>query len=898
MKNVNLEIDGIKVTVPEETTILAAAESIGIEIPTLCYLKDLAPDGSCRMCVVEIKGGRKKGLFTACSEHCAEGMQVETRSELVIDSRRFVLDMIMSTHEKRCLTCRQNSQCKLQELCMEYGVEDTVYPGETPRFELDTSNPFFDFDPNACIMCRKCERVCTQLQGRNVISINGRGIGTHMSMVYDKKWADSLCESCGNCVATCPTGALLDKRFKGIPKLWDVKKVETTCPHCGVGCQYNLLVKDDQIIGTEAVDGPSNKGLLCVKGRYGSYEFVKHPDRIKYPMIKRNGEFERASWDEALDLITEKIIHYKKESGPDSIAGFSCSRSTNEDNYVFQKMMRAAIGTNNVDNCARLCHGPSVIGLATTLGSGAMTNSIADIMEAPDVIFLIGSNPTEAHPVAGIQIRQAVKRGAKLIVVDPRAIDLIDHTYMHLQIRPGTNVAFANGIMNVIISHGLENKEYINNRTEGYEELEKHVKDYTPERVAKICGIDKDKLIEAALMYAKAERAPIIYCLGVTEHSTGTEGVMSMSNMALLVGKIGKYGCGVNPLRGQNNVQGACDMGCLPTDFPGYQKVNNPDIVAKFEKAWGCDLSKNKGLRSTEVFPAIHDDKVKLLYIFGEDPASTDPDSNHIRKALEKLEFLVVQELFMTETAKYADVILPGASYTQKEGTFTNTERRVQRVRKAVSLEGEMKLDSDVFCEVMTRLGYPSHYDNEADIMKEIASVTPSFAGVSFERLDNGESLQWPCTSSMDKGTCILHMDEFSRGKGLFKAIEFKEPNELPDETYPMTMITGRMLYHYNNASMTGRTEGIVQISSESYVEINEKDAKEMNIRDGEKIKISSRRGELVTSARVGNVVAKGELFMTFHFPDGNVNEITNSATDELSGIPEYKVCAARVDKI
>ncbi|SHI88713.1 formate dehydrogenase subunit alpha [Parasporobacterium paucivorans] len=897
MKNVNIEIDGIKVTVPEETTILKAAESIGIEIPTLCYLKDLTPDGSCRMCVVEVKGGRKKGLFTACSEHCAEGMQVETRSEAVIDSRRFILDMLMSIHEKRCLTCRQNSHCQLQELCMEYGVEDTTYPGDAPRFDVDTSNPFFDFDPNACIMCRKCERVCTSLQGRKVISINGRGIGTHMSMVYDIKWSESNCESCGNCVANCPTGALLDKKIKGIPRLWDVKKVGTTCPHCGVGCQYNLIVKDDEIIGTEALEGPSNRGMLCVKGRYGSFEFVKHPDRIKYPLIKRNGEFQRASWDEALDLIAAKILQHKKESGPDAIAGFSCSRSTNEDNYVFQKMMRAAIGTNNVDNCARLCHGPSVVGLATTLGSGAMTNSIADIMEAPEVIFLIGSNTTEAHPVIGIQIRQAVLRGAKLIVADPRAIDLMDYTYMHMQIRPGTNVAFANGIMNVIISNGLEDQDYIAGRTEGYEELKDLVKEYTPEKVAQICGIDKEMLIEAALMYAKADRAPIIYCLGVTEHSTGTEGVMSMSNMALLVGKLGKYGCGVNPLRGQNNVQGACDMGCLPGDFPGYQKTSNPDNVSKFEKAWGCTLSTTQGLRSTEVFPAILEDRIKALYIFGEDPAATDPDSNHIRKALEKLDFLVVQELFMTETAKYADVILPGASYAQKEGTFTNTERRVQRVRKAVELEGEMRLDSDVFCDVMTRIGYPAHFDSAADIMREVASVTPSFAGVSHERLDGGESLQWPCTSSTDKGTCILHMDEFTRGRGLFKAIEFKEPDELPDAEYPLTMITGRMLYHYNNASMTGRTEGIVQISNESYVEINAQDAEKMNIRDGEKVKICSRRGEVITSARIGNVVSPNEVFMTFHFADGNVNEITNSVTDELSGIPEYKVCAVKIEK-
>lgn len=898
MANVNVEINGISINVPKETTILSAASMLGIEIPTLCYLKDLTPDGSCRICVVEVEGGRRKGLVTACSEHCADGMKVKTHSEPVIEARKFILDMLLGHHDMKCLTCTQAGKCLLQDYGFELGIEHKGLGGPKTNYEVDKTNPFFDFDPNQCIMCRKCERVCESLQCRNTISLTDRSYDTRIGIAFGKPWMDSNCESCGNCVQNCPTGALSNKQTISKFRHWELDRVRTTCPHCGTGCQYDLLLHKGKIVGTEGVDGPANRGMLCVKGRYASYNFINHPDRLKYPLIKKNGKFERASWDEALSLITSKLTEIKDAYGPDAIGGFSCSRSTNEDNYLFQKMMRAAIGTNNVDNCARLCHAPSVHGLAITLGSGAMTNPIRDILVNPDVIFLIGSNPTEAHPVIGIQIRQAVQNGAKLIIVDPRKIDLIDYSHMHLQIKPGTNVAFANGIMNVIINHGLEDKDYIKNRTEGYEEMKEIVKDYTPEKVAEICNIDKEDLIKAALLYANAEKAPIIYCLGVTEHSTGTEGVMSMSNMALLVGKIGKEGCGVNPLRGQNNVQGACDMGCMPYDFPGYQKVANPEVIEKFEKAWNCKLSTKQGMVSTQMIPAAKEGEVKALYIFGEDPVVTDPDTNHVISAIENLDFLVVQELFMTETAQYADVILPGASYAQKEGTFTNTERRVQRVRKAVELEGEMRLDSEILCDVMTRLGYDCKYENEADIMKEIASLTPTFAGISHERLDSGESLQWPCFDDCHPGTPILHTDTFTKGIGYFYPARYKESNETPDEEFPIIMVTGRMLYHYNAGAMTRRNEGLNQICGESYIEINHADAIRLEIEEGDKVKVTSRRGELITNARVGDIVSEREVFMTFHFEDGNVNKVTNSATDDIAKIPEYKVCAVKLEKV
>ena len=532
-----------------------------------------------------------------------------------------------------------------------------------------------------------------------------------------------------------------------------------------------------------------------------------------------------------------------------------------------------------------------------TLGSGAMTNTIADTTGESDLIMLVGSNPEEAHPVIGMQIRQAVQRGCKLIVVDPRDIDLAKKADVHIKLKPGTNVAFANGIMHVIIEEGLQDSDFINSRTEGYEELKEIVKDYTPERVAEICNIDPDDLRKAAIMYAKADKAPIMYCLGVTEHSTGTEGVMSMSNMAMLVGKLGREGCGVNPIRGQNNVQGACDMGAMPTDFPGYQKVDNPEVLAKFENAWGIKLNPKPGIKATEVFPAAIKGDIKGLYIFGEDPVVTDADTNHIIKALESLDFLVMSELFMTETAQYADVILPGVSYAEKEGTFSNTERRVQRVRKAVQLEGEMRLDTDIFIDLLNRMGYPQPHLTSAEIMDEVASLTPSFAGISHKRLDEVGSLQWPCPSKDHPGTPILHVGKFARGLGYFYPAEYVPSAELPDDEYPYILMTGRILYHYTTRAMTGRTPELMEIAGKSFIEMNIKDADALGIKDGDKVKVASRRGEIQTTAVVGTKVSPGETWMPFHFPDGNANWLTNAALDKFAKAPEYKVCAIKIAK-
>ncbi|AWQ39593.1 formate dehydrogenase subunit alpha [Enterococcus faecalis] len=897
-QTVTLSIDNQEVTVPKGTTILEAAKGLGVEIPTLCHLKELAPDGSCRMCVVEVEGGRRGGLTTACTAHCQEDMVVSTHSEKVADSRRFILDLLLSNHKLECFSCGKNGDCQLQQYALDYGIDATSFTEgkRMPCHQEDTSNPFFSYDPEKCIMCRRCARVCQLRQGRDVLSIANRGFETKMMPSYGQAFDQSICESCGNCVSSCPTGALTAKDTKEYRK-WETQKIPTTCPHCGTGCQMNLLVKNNRLVGVEPLDGPANKNLLCVKGKFASYKFVGSGDRLTEPLIKRNGIFEPASWEEALTLVSSKFNEIKAENGADALAGFSCSRATNEDNYVFQKMVRAAFGTNNVDNCARVCHSASVHGLAQTLGSGAMTNPIADITEDVDMILLVGSNPEEAHPVIGAQIRQAIQRGTQVVVVDPRKINLVKDSALHLQVQAGTNVAFANGMMHVILKEGLADRHFIEERTEGFLDLEKMVADYTPEKVAEICHIHPEDLIQAARMYAKAEKAPIIYCLGVTEHSTGTEGVMSMSNLAMLVGKVGKPGCGVNPLRGQNNVQGACDMGCMPYDFPGYQKVNNPEVIDKFEKAWHVPLNRNTGLTSTKVLPAATAGNVKGLYIFGEDPIVTDPDTGHVRQALESLDFLVVQELFMTETAAYADVVLPGISYAEKDGTFTNTERRVQRVRKAVEPRGQAREDYEIFCEVMTRMGYPCAYESAKEIMKEISAVTPSFGGINYERLEK-ESLQWPCRSLTDPGTPIMHVGSFARGKGLFKEIPYKQAQELPDEEYPYLMSTGRMLYHYNTRAMTGRTEGINQIANHSYIEINAVDAQALGIQEGDKVEVHSRRGKIETYAAVGNRVFPQEVFMTFHFPDGNVNEITNAVFDDIATIPEYKVCAVAIKPV
>ena len=898
---IRVTINGTVIEASDGATILDIARDNKIEIPTLCYLEGVSDVGSCRLCVVEVEGF---GAFLpACRTKAKDGMVITTDSDKIREYRVNMLKLILSNHNQDCMSCPANGTCELQNLCNRYGVEHADHSGSRDNIgkklpKLD-ANPYITYDPGKCIHCMRCISVCHNIACNGALRNSRSGTFHIVDAPFGNDYKERGCETCGNCASVCPTGALTLKRETKY-RDWEVKKVLTTCPHCATGCQYYLVVRDNEIVNVEPANGPSNHNRLCVKGRSGSFDFIHSNDRITKPLIKdkATGRFKEATWDEAISYTAKRLMEIKEKYGKESLAGFACSRSANEDIYMVQKMVRTCFENNNTDNCARVCHSATVAGLAKTLGSGAMTNPIHDITHDVDCILLVGSNPEEAHPVVGMQIRKAVKNGTRLIVVDPRDIGLSKHADIHLKIRPGTNVAFANGMMHVMIKEDLIDHDYIEKYAEGFDELKALVEEYTPEKVGQICHIDPDRLVEAARMYATAKKAPIIYCLGVTEHSTGTEGVMCMSDMAVLCGKIGKSGCGVNPLRGQNNVQGACDMGALPTDYPGYQKVDNDEVREKFEKAWKVKLSPKPGLKATDVFPAAIEGKIKGLYICGEDPVVSDPDTHHIIKALESLEFFVIQELFMTKTAEYADVILPGVSYAEKEGTFSNTERRVQRIRKAVTLKGDMRLDTDIIIDLMNAMGYKQPRLTSSQIMDEIASLTPSFAGISHSRLDAGESIQWPCKDKDHPGTPIMHANGPVRGKALLYCAPYKPSQELPDEEYPLIMMTGRILYQYNAAAMTARAPGLMDIAGEGFIEINYKDADRLGFTNGDMVKVISRRGEITAKARVGKKVSEGETWMPFHFPDSPVNVLTNAALDDFARIPEYKVCAVRVEKI
>ncbi len=899
----NLTLNGKAVAAPEGATILEAARENGVRIPTLCWLKDVSSIASCRLCMVEVEG--EAALVPACATKVTEGMAVVTESPRIAAARKTALQLILAEHGLNtthyCFSCPKNGACELQNLCRELGVDATPFDAKPASGKVLDGNPFLRFDPALCIRCQRCVGACRNASGNGVLHTEKRGLRITIEAPFGEDWKQTACESCGNCAKACPTGALTSK-FRRNYRSWEIKKVLTTCPHCATGCQYYLLVKDNRIVGTEAADGPTNHKMLCVKGRFGSFDFVQSERRLQTPLIRNEatGELEPATWEEALSLTARRLAEIREKHGGKALAAFACARSANEDIYLFQKLARTALKTNNIDNCARVCHGPSVAGLARTLGSGAMTNPIDDICQNAQVILLVGSNPEEAHPVIGMQIRAAVRRGTKLIVVDPRSIGLTKSADIHLKLRPGTNVAFANGIVRELIHSGLIDQDFIRTRTEGFEALAKMVEDYTPEAVAQICRIDARDLVAAAHLYGEAERAAIVYCLGVTEHSSGTEGVMALSNIAMVTGKFGRPGCGVNPIRGQNNVQGACDMGASPADLPGYQKLADPAVVERFEKAWGVEIPHEAGLYATECFPKMISGDVKGLFIFGEDPVRTDPDTHHVIKALKSLEFLVVDDLFLTETAKYADVVLPGVSYAEKEGTFSNTERRVQRIRKAVTIPGT-RLDTDIFTDLMNRLGYPQPPVTAADLMDEIASLTPSFAGISHQRLDSeevaGRGLIWPCPAKDHPGTPILHQKTFARGLGRYSTALYRASNELPDADYPLMLTTGRILWHYNACAMTDKTEGLNAYAGSSFIEINDEDAARLGIADGDRVKVSSRRGVIESTAHVSPKTNRGETWMPFHFQDGNSNWLTNAALDNLCSTPEYKVCAVKVEK-
>ncbi|MHC5034720.1 MAG: formate dehydrogenase subunit alpha, partial [Planctomycetota bacterium] len=663
------------------------------------------------------------------------------------------------------------------------------------------------------------------------------------------------------------------------------------------GCGLVLGLRGDRIVRITGDDQhPVNRGSLCVKGRFG-LDYVSSPERLTHPLIRRDGQLQEATWDEAMGLVARRLGEIKSAHGPDALAGLSSAKCTNEENYLFQKFMRAVIGTNNVDHCARLCHASTVAGLARAFGSGAMTNSIAELEHA-DCILVTGSNTTEAHPIIALFIKAAVtKHDAQLIVADPRRIDLVRFASLHLRQRSGTDVALFNAMMNVIIAEGLCDRDFIAQRTEGFEEFRQCLEDYSPERAEAISGVPADDIRAAARAYATAERASIVYSMGITQHTTGTDNVLALANLAMLTGNIGRLSTGVNPLRGQNNVQGACDLGALPNVFPGYQKVDDPDLRAKFEQAWGVELPGEVGLTVVEIMNAAAKGKVKGLYIMGENPMMSDPDVNHVREALKKLEFLCVQDIFLSETAELADVVLPAASFAEKDGSFTNTERRVQRVRKALDPPGEARPDWLILCQLAAGMGRPMEYDGPGEVLDEVARLTPIYGGMSFERIDE-EGLSWPCPDAGHPGTVFLHEGQFKRGVGKFHPTPFREADELPDEDYPYLLTTGRLLYHFHTGTLTRRSKGLEEIAPPAPIEINPEDAEREGIAEGDRIEVSSRRGTVRVRAHVTERPPQGTVFMPFHYREAPANVLTNPALDPIAKIPELKVCAVKLERL
>jgi len=899
MPEVAITINGKELTGRTGQTILELAAENGIDIPNLCHDPRLNPTGSCRLCLVDVAG--RRGPVTACTTKIDPGMVVQTETDEIRAIRKTILELLFYEHRGVCATCNENGDCTFQRYAYEYQISDEVFTkAQTaePKPNYTTGNEAIEYNLDKCIRCGRCIRICEEVQMDSALTFKERASGVEVTTAFDIPLNESTCELCGQCISTCPTGALYERAAKGKGQCKDLLRTRTTCPYCGVGCQIDINVNpktNDIVRVTSSVGCIPNDGNLCVKGRFG-IEFVGHEKRLTTPLIKRNGAFEPVTWDQATSFIAERLTKIKKQNGPNSIAGLSSAKCTNEENYVFQKFFRAVIGTNNVDHCARLCHASTVAGLARAFGSGAMTNSI-DEMKNAACIFIIGSNTSEAHPVIALNIKEAVvKNGAKLIIADPRGIDLVRFAELHLAQKPGTDVALINAMMNVIIKENLLDTDFVKERTDGFEELAEALKDFTPEKAEQITTIPAEQIRQAARIYAGASTSSIIYSMGITQHTTGTDNVLSLANLSMLTGNVGKESTGVNPLRGQNNVQGACDLGALPNVYPGYQSVEDSKIRAKFEKAWSTKLSPNKGLTVVEIFHAVETGDIKAIYIMGENPALSDPNLNRTRKALETVDFLVVQDIFLSETAQYADVVLPSACFAEKNGTFTNTERRVQRIRTAVPPPGEARSDWKTICDVSTKLGYKMSFDSAGQIMDEIASLTPIYGGMSFERIDS-VGLQWPCPDKDHPGTKYLHKGKFSRGKGKFHTVSFKAPAESPGKKFPFVLTTGRQLYQFHTGTMTRKSAAINQISPTGYVEIHFEDANKLGIADGDTVEVSTIRGKVSTLAKVTKNIEKGWLFMPFHFSEGPANMLTIDALDPLAKIPEYKACAATVKK-
>ncbi|MFA5018158.1 MAG: formate dehydrogenase subunit alpha, partial [Methylobacter sp.] len=893
---VTLEIDGFQVTAPAGTSVMRAAASIGIEIPKLCATDSIEPFGSCRLCVVQIEGGR--GMPASCTTPVAEGLKIVTQNKKLADVRRGIMELYISDHPLDCLTCSANGDCELQDMAGVVGLREVRYnPIETHlNAEKDHSNPYFSFDPSKCIVCSRCVRACEETQGTFALTIDGRGFDSKVSPSQNQPFMDSECVSCGACVQACPTATLMEKSVidNGQPE----HAIVTTCAYCGVGCSFRAEMKGEQVIRmVPHKDGKANHGHSCVKGRF-AFGYATHKDRITKPMIRASikDAWREVSWEEAINHAASELKRIQAKYGKDSIGGITSSRCTNEEVYIMQKLIRAGFGNNNVDTCARVCHSPTGYGLKQTFGESSGTQDFDSVMKA-DVIMVIGANPTDGHPVFGSQMKKRLRQGAKLIVIDPREIDLIKSPHVkashHLKLRPSTNVALINALGHVVVTENLLDEAFVNERCDvaSFAKWKTFVaqEHNSPEASESITGVPAAELRAAARLYATADNAAIYYGLGVTEHSQGSTMVIGIANLAMATGNLGHDGVGVNPLRGQNNVQGSCDMGSFPHEFPGYRHVSDPVTHQLFENAWQAELSAEPGLRIPNMFEAALDKSFMGLYCEGEDIAQSDPDIKHVHAALRAMECVIVQDIFLNETAKFAHVFLPGSSFLEKNGTFTNAERRISPVRKVMSpLAGYQ--DWEVTQMLANAMGYPMNYSHPSEIMDEIARLTPSFSGVSYEKIDRLGSVQWPCNDEAPEGTPIMHTEHFLRdnGKGLFMLTEFVPTAERVTGKYPLILTTGRILSQYNVGAQTRRTENVAW-HSEDRLEIHPHDAEDRGVKTGDWVGIKSRAGETVLRALVSDRVQPGVVYTTFHFPESGANVITTDNSDWATNCPEYK---------
>ncbi len=910
---VEIEIDGQPIKVPEGSSVMRAAALAGTQVPKLCATDSLKSFGSCRLCLVEIDG--RKGYPASCTTQVAAGMKVRTSSDKLTELRKGVIELYVSEHPLNCSGCPAESHCELEDMAALHGVTRSPYADDGHHagyafnelngipIKIDSSNPYFNFDPELCIVCSRCVRACDETQGTLALTVEGRGLGSRIVASQNENFLESECVSCGACVEACPTGALSEKSLLQVAR--PTKAVTTTCAYCGVGCSFKAEANETGVVRmVPDRDGAANQGHACVKGRF-AYGYATHADRIRSPMIraKITDPWREVSWDEALKYAASEFKRIQAKYGRQSIGGITSSRCTNEETWLVQKLVRAAFGNNNVDTCARVCHSPTGYGLKQTLGESAGTQAFTSVMKA-DVVMIIGANPTEGHPVFASQLKRRLREGAGLIIIDPRSIALVRTPHIeadfHLQLRPGTNVAIMNALAHVIVTEGLAREDYVRERCElpSYEAWKAFVADprHSPEATEEITGVPASTVRQAARLYARAGNGAIYYGLGVTEHSQGSTTVLGIAQLAMVTGNLGREGVGVSPLRGQNNVQGSCDMGSFPHEFSGYRHVTDTKVRNLFESDWGVPLEGEPGLRIPNMFEAALDGTFRGLYVQGEDIAQSDPNTQHVVAALSSLECLVVQELFLNETAKFAHVFLPGASFLEKDGTFTNAERRISRVRKVIEPLAGLA-DWEATMALSNALGYPMHYDHPSEIMAEIARLTPTFTGVTYEKLDRLGSLQWPCTTDESEGTPTMHIDEFVRGKGKFFVTEYVPTRERVNVRFPLLLTTGRILSQYNVGAQTRRTANVAW-HSEDRLEIHPHDAETRGVVDGDWVGITSRAGETVLRATVTDRVQPGVIYTTFHFPESGANVVTTENSDWATNCPEYKVTAVQVVRV